>query len=1337
MSHSIILGLVQNVAFLLTFSMLYDYFWTRNKNNLLYKIIAGIVMGGAGIVLILTPWTYITGIFFDTRSVILSISGLFLGPIPTIIAMIINSLFRIYLGGQGGYMGVAVVITSGSIGILWRYFRPEWRKHSLYELIGLGIFVHLIMLSCTLLLPVEVRWNTFKNIVLPVLIIYPVTTVLLGKLLIKQQKNWENQLALNKNEERWLFALEAAGDGVWDWNPKTNEIYFSKQCELMLGYEDEEMSKHFDEWEKLLQKLLHEDDKERVNDLFHKTLNRELLLFQAEQRLKCKDGSYKWMLASGKIMASDAEGKPTRFIGTLKDISDRKEKELMLAQERLLVDSLMNFTPESIYFKDLESRFIRVNPASAQSMGFNTPEEVIGKSDFDIYSKEYATKTFNDEQEIIRTGKYFHAEEHGYMQDGTETWGITNKMPLYNFNGEIIGTFGLSVNISDQKRKEKELEHQRQLMDSLLKYTPTDIYFKDLGSRFIRVNEAVVQNLGCKDNSEVIGKSDFDFFSEQDATIKFEQEQEIIRTGKPFSIIENGVRKDGKEVWGLTNKLALRDVNGEIIGTFGISVDITEVKEKEKMLEHERYLVDSLLKYTPEAIFFKDLNSRFIRVNDAVAKSLGCTETSQLVGKSDFDFYSEEFASLTFKQEQEIIRTGQPMSFEENGVRNDGTRVWGFTNKMPLRNQKGDIIGTFGISVDITELKEKEKLLLYEQFLLQSLMDNSDGRIYFKDRDSRFVRVNSSLTNFLGLNDASEAIGKTDFDFFTEKHARQALEDEQEIMRTGNPVSNEEEETWPDGRVTWAFSNKIPHRNVEGEIIGTFGISVDITKRIEAEKALQLSEKSYRELIDGMTETVWVFDFDANLIDVNQSAIDLLGYTKEELLHIGIPGIDFSTTKEIIKENHNGMIKGQMRFFETIHRTKTGKNIPVEISSSIITYQGEQAVLSIARDISKRKEALEKLRESEQKLSTLFESMTEMVIMCEMITDTKTGTIHFYITDCNQAFSSITGLDRDDTVGKLVSDVIPFEFPLEINQYVHVSQTGEPYSFNAYISELEKYFLVSVVSPQANHIAAIVSDITLIRESQELLDAKNKELESYIYAASHDLRSPLVNIQGFSKRLEKQSEQISDLLANCSVEFEQKSEIEKITNEAVPKALNFIQTNVQKMDVLINGLLQISRTGRIKLYLQEVNTFNLISKIVNSFNYQLAEIGAKVKLERLSPCYGDENQLNQVFSNLIGNAIKYRDTNRELQITISSQLVKTKVIYKIQDNGVGISPENLDKIWAVFFRVDSSEVDAGEGIGLSLVKRIVEKHKGKVWVESTFGVGTSFFVELQTKEFSE
>jgi len=146
---------------------------------------------------------------------------------------------------------------------------------------------------------------------------------------------------------------------------------------------------------------------------------------------------------------------------------------------------------------------------------------------------------------------------------------------------------------------------------------------------------------------------------------------------------------------------------------------------------------------------------------------------------------------------------------------------------------------------------------------------------------------------------------------------------------------------------------------------------------------------------------------------------------------------------------------------------------------------------------------------------------------------------------------------------------------------------------------------------------------------------------------------------------------------------------------------------------------------------------NLFEKIITAHNFQLTELSVEVKLNVLEDCYGDENLLNQVFSNIIDNALKYRDDARKLVLEISSRTHFNRVIYSVSDTGRGIDPRHQEKIWDVFYRVNPAASESGEGIGLSVAKTITNKHKGKIWVESQEGVGSTFFVELQRNDFSE
>jgi PAS domain S-box-containing protein len=269
-------------------------------------------------------------------------------------------------------------------------------------------------------------------------------------------------------------------------------------------------------------------------------------------------------------------------------------------------------------------------------------------------------------------------------------------------------------------------------------------------------------------------------------------------------------------------------------------------------------LLEALLANSLDLIYFKDLKSRYIRYSQSLSLHFGMFGSKALVGKSDSDLHPVEQAKAMFEDEQRVIRTGEPLIGKlEQGVRADGQNRWFLTNKMPWRNAAGEIIGTFGVSKDVTALQEAEAKVAETGSLLDTLLENSPDCIYFKDRKSRFIHFSRAFKSLFKVPDSQSLRGKTDFDFFTEEHARPAYEDEQEIIRTGKPlVGKLERETHPDGRVTWCLTTKMPWRNKSGKIIGTFGISKDVTVIKEAEARLEQVHKQLLETsrMAGMAE---------------------------------------------------------------------------------------------------------------------------------------------------------------------------------------------------------------------------------------------------------------------------------------------------------------------------------------------------------------------------------------------------------------------------------------------------------------------------------------------------
>jgi PAS domain S-box-containing protein len=260
---------------------------------------------------------------------------------------------------------------------------------------------------------------------------------------------------------------------------------------------------------------------------------------------------------------------------------------------------------------------------------------------------------------------------------------------------------------------------------------------------------------------------------------------------------------------------------------------------------------------------------------------------------------------------------------------------------------------------------------------------------------------------------------------------------------------------------------------------------------------------------------------------------------------------------------------------------------------------------------------------------------------------------------------------------------------------------------------------------------AIRTDITQRKEDElrlkylaEELAAKNKELEQVVYVVSHDLRSPLLNVQGFGQALVRAC---GELKERCQETDD--PETKKLFETEIPRALRFIEAGISKMDVLLSGFLRFSRLGRVVLQIQRVAMNKLVMGAAQALKFQTDQAGATVEIKDLPDCVGDPTLIGQVFSNLIDNALKYRAPDRNCEIMIQERLENGQAVYSVQDNGIGIAHEHQPKVFELFHRLDPKKT-SGEGLGLAIAQRALERQHGRIWVESIRGAGTTFFVAL-------
>ena len=273
-------------------------------------------------------------------------------------------------------------------------------------------------------------------------------------------------------------------------------------------------------------------------------------------------------------------------------------------------------------------------------------------------------------------------------------------------------------------------------------------------------------------------------------------------------------------------------------------------------------------------------------------------------------------------------------------------------------------------------------------------------------------------------------------------------------------------------------------------------------------------------------------------------------------------------------------------------------------------------------------------------------------------------------------------------------------------------------------------------SGKPRQYVAIRTDITrrkadeaeLQRSARELAE-KNKELETIVYTVSHDLRSPLVNVQGFGKQLQRACEKIQETVASFPDGKVQVEALKQPVETAIPQALRFINAGVNKMDMLLVGLLRFSRLGRVVLNIQPLSMNGMLADIIAAMKYQIDHAGAEVVVEELPDCLGDPGQTSQVFANLIDNALKYRAASRPLRIVVRGRVEGHEAIFSVSDNGIGMPREHQPKIFEIFHRLNPGET-RGEGLGLTIAQRVLERQKGRIWVESDEGIGSTFHVSI-------
>jgi PAS domain S-box-containing protein len=832
---------------------------------------------------------------------------------------------------------------------------------------------------------------------------------------------------------------------------------------------------------------------------------------------------------------------------------------------------------------------------------------------------------------------------------------------------------GMIHDITERKEIEKALAEERTLLRTLIDALPDYIFAKDIEGRFTLSNMAHARagnTSGAERHpSAYIGKSAADFFPAEIAARFDADDQALLQSGEPLYNIERvTLDASGEKIYVATTKVPLRDTEGNVIGLVGISRDITAFKKAQETLKQQEDFLRQVIDASPNLIWVKDWDGRYVLSNKKHAEAVGVT-VDEVIGSTDLDIQFDPVEAEHFvRDDREVMTTLKPkyIPVEAQTNRKNGEMIWLQTTKVPLVAPDGVTPWVLGVAVDVTQQHNAEEALQASEeryrMVTELISDYAFSMRITPDGELADEWVTAdSFERFTGYQPDETG---TRFTLYHPNDVDKVKAQLADVL-AGKSVSQEVRIIRKDGEMRWMLLRRQPVWDAkEQRVTRYYGVSQDITERKRAQEALQ---QAHDEL-------------DARV---------------------------------------------------------TLRTAELSLANQLLT-----------QEIEERQQAQEALAGERNLLRTLIDNLPQFIY----IKDRET---RFIVTNRAHA-QSLLGRDAaDEMIGKTDADFYPPDMiPQFISDDRSVLDTGIPVVDREELSLDENHhpiWLLTNKLPLRNSrgevtgLVGVGLNITERKRAEEALQQSHDELERrvqertedllvvneevkrFAYIVSHDLRAPLVNIKGFASELRSSVEAVKDTIMPyvANLDERQRREVTQSLESDVPEALGFINASVERMNYLINAILQLSRMGQRRLQMDEINVDEMVRAMIKSLGHQIAEHKASVTVGDLPTLTADRTAMEQIFGNILSNAVLYLSPERDGEIEISGERWQRETVYHIRDNGVGIAEDDRAKVFELFRRAGRPTVP-GEGIGLAYVQALVRRHQGRIWFESQLGVGTTF-----------
>jgi PAS domain S-box-containing protein len=953
----------------------------------------------------------------------------------------------------------------------------------------------------------------------------------------------------------------------------------------------------------------------------------------------------------------------TLFQSNLQLQKELRERKLAEEKYRNIFENAI----DGVFQSTPDGRFINVNPAMARMYGYDSPEEMV-QAVTNIASQIYVDPDLrNDIRRRLAEGERISGfETQEYRKDGSTLWTSMNAQAICNANGNILYYEGTVEDITARKEMETKRKEAEALYRTLVEQTSIVVYrdAPDESASAIYVSPQITALLGYSVDEWL---SDPGFWK----TLVHPEDLQIVLADikrymakKDKSSIEYRLQaKDGSWRWVRDEVMVIKDENGNAQFIQGVILDITERRQAETGLIQFRKLMDE----SNDAFYLIDPQTgRYIDFNRGAYEKLGYTreELSQL-GVIDI---AEHVPNLdAWKKRVAMVQETGGIIFESKYRRKDGTK---FPTEVSARMLEygGKTIMVANVR-DITERKQAESALRESEERLDAFFNQSLDGFFFNIFDApqkwddsvnkdevlkhifasqRYTDVNNALLEQYGMT-REKFLSLTSSDLFSHD-PQQGLLLRRQLFEKGH-LHAETFERRQDDTPVWFEGEYVCLYDEQKNITGFFGIQRDITERKK--------EELEREHL------------------IAQLAIK-------------------NAESETLRESFASIV-GTFEFTEIIEHIldQIGRVVPFD-SASVWRLEGNVQKLIASRNLPP---------------DNFIEEMEIKVDEINSALPILQGEVPYVLNHNVQEEL----LDFKDPPHNIIHSWLAIPLKTHGNIIGLIALDGHRTNqFNEHHAQLAVTFAnqVAIALENARLFSELQNELLTREKLIKELESKNAELERFTYTVSHDLRSPLVTINGFLGYL--------------------KGDAASGNSERVTKDIERIQDAVNKMHILLKELLELSRIGRMMNPPEKVPFEALVNEALEIVHGRLEIQRATVLTQpNLPAVQGDRQRLIEVLQNLIDNAAKYMGSQDAPRIEIGQHgedAEQGKLIFYVRDNGMGIPPEHHQRIFGLFDKLDPTS--EGTGVGLALVKRIIEVHGGRIWVESEVGKGSTFYFTL-------